>query len=328
MAEKLNTKPWCNMHSTVRRLIRRAPLVGPLWSSRDQALHDLADHQVSLQKHQQSLAEHREALARAERTLREKQSALEDALEAFADYRKNIEGYGKGLCYNADGLMTFRKSLDFLSDPKFRRAYTRGINSGHLIGPMLNADIGIEFRVHIILWAAHHAMQLDGDFVECGVNTGICSLAICDYLDWNSHGKTFWLFDTYCGIPESMISDQERAISDSEPFNTAYFDCFEQVTKNFAPYRGIEIIQGVVPGTLSRFTGRKVAYLSIDMDIVEPEIAAIEFFWDRLEKSAIVVLDDYGSKPRRLQKEAFDDFAKRKGILIATLPTGQGLIVK
>jgi O-methyltransferase len=316
------------MHSTVKRLFQRTPVLGSLWSSRDRALRDLAAQRVSLQEHQRSLEEHQEALARAERSLREHQSALHDAHQAFADYRTSIEGRGQELSYNSDGLMTFRKSLDFLTDSRFRRAYNRGINSGHLIGPVVNADIGIEYRVHIVLWAAHHAMQIEGDFVECGVNTGICSLAICDYLDWNTRGRTFWLFDTYCGIPESMVTDRERALGATDHFKRAYFECYELVQNNFRSYTGIEIVRGVVPRTLSQFTGGKVAYLSIDMNIVEPEIAAIEFFWDRLEKSAIVVLDDYGWDARRLQKEAFDDFAKRKGIMIATLPTGQGLIVK
>jgi len=316
------------MHSTVKRLIQRTPVLGAFWSSRDRALRDLAVQQVSLREHQRSLREYQEALALVERSLHDHQSALYEAHQAFADYRNNIEGHGKELSYNSDGLMTFRKSLDFLTDSRFRRAYDKGINSGHHIGPVVNADIGIEYRVHIILWAAHHAMQLEGDFVECGVNTGICSLAICDYLDWNTRGRTFWLFDTYCGIPESMVTDRERAEGATDHFKGAYFDCYELVQNNFRSYTGIKIVQGIVPDTLSQFTGRKVAYLSIDMNIVEPEIAAIEFFWDRLAKSAIVLLDDYGWESRRLQKEAFDDFANRKGIVIATLPTGQGLIVK
>ena len=316
------------MHPTVKRLIRRTPVLGSLWSSRDQALRNLAAQKASLHEHQRSLDEHQKALARTERSLVEHQSALDDSREALADYRNIFGGNGNEQSYYSNDLITFGKSLDFLTDARFRRAYNHGINSGQRLGPMVNADIGIEFRVHIILWAAHHAMQLEGDFVECGVDTGICSLAICDYLDWNTRGRTFWLFDTYCGIPESMVTGRERAQSDTNQFQRQYFDCYEQVQNNFRPYTGIQIVQGVVPGTLSQFTGRKVAYLSIDMNIVEPEIATLEFFWDRLEKSAIVVLDDYACEPHRLQKEAFDDFANRKGIMIATLPTGQGLIVK
>src|SRR5262249_41417568 len=131
------------MHSTVKRLIQRTPVIGTLWSSRDQALRDLAAQQVSLTEHQRSLAEHQEALSRTERALRHHQSALHDTRQAFIDYRNSLEGPGKEVSYNSDGLMTFRKSLDFLTDWRFRRAYKKGINSGHMIGPELNADIGI-----------------------------------------------------------------------------------------------------------------------------------------------------------------------------------------
>jgi hypothetical protein len=73
---------------------------------------------------------------------------------------------------------------------------------------------------------------------------------------------------------------------------------------------------------------RRVCYLSIDMNIVEPEIAAIEFFWDKLSPGAPVVLDDYGWSNYRLQKEAMDRFARQRGVAILTLPTGQGLLLK
>lgn len=64
------------------------------------------------------------------------------------------------------------------------------------------------------------------------------------------------------------------------------------------------------------------------MNCAEPEIAAIEFFWPKLETGAIVVLDDYGLNGHINQKIAMDEFARSKGIKILTLPTGQGLIVK
>ena len=42
------------------------------------------------------------------------------------------------------------------------------------------------------------------------------------------------------------------------------------------------------------------------MNIVLPEIAAIEFFWDRLVPGAMVLLDDYGWSTHTAQKLAFD----------------------
>jgi len=64
-----------------------------------------------------------------------------------------------------------------------------------------NADIHIEWRVYVCCWAAQHACKLPGDFVECGVNTGIFSLAIFNYMDLGA--KRFYLFDTSRAFPRS-----------------------------------------------------------------------------------------------------------------------------
>ncbi len=71
-----------------------------------------------------------------------------------------------------------------------------------------------------------------------------------------------------------------------------------------------------------------MCYLSLDMNIVKPEIAAIEFFWDKLVSGAPILLDDYGWLHYSLQKVEMDKFASKKGVKILTLPTGQGLLLK
>jgi hypothetical protein len=40
-----------------------------------------------------------------------------------------------------------------------------------------------QWRVHVRLWAVASASQLDGDFVECGVNYGYLSNAVMEFLD-------------------------------------------------------------------------------------------------------------------------------------------------
>ena len=64
------------------------------------------------------------------------------------------------------------------------------------------------------------------------------------------------------------------------------------------------------------------------MNIVEPEIAALEFFWDKLVPGALVVLDDYGWGDHIEQKRAIDAFAMNRGTSVLNLPTGQGLMIK
>ena len=68
--------------------------------------------------------------------------------------------------------------------------------------------------------------------------------------------------------------------------------------------------------------------MSIDMNSVNPEVAALDYFWDKLSKGGMIILDDYAYVTCDLQYEAHNNWAKGKGIKILTLPTGQGLIIK
>ncbi len=231
--------------------------------------------------------------------------------------------------YFADGLAIWQKAASFMTDPRFVSAYRYGMNSGHHMGRPAGseADIHIEWRVHVILWAAVHGLRLPGDFVECGVNTGIYSLAVCHYLEFNRFDRDFWLFDTFAGIPVEQADDVERGRA-VEYNAELYEECFELVRENFAPYPRAHLVRGPVPDTLSTTKIDRVAYLSIDMNIAAPERAALEYFWPRLVPGAIVVLDDYGFLRHELQRESADAFAASVGIEILQLPTGQGILIK
>jgi O-methyltransferase len=232
--------------------------------------------------------------------------------------------------YDADNLTVWHKNVDFLKDPKFLAAYRRGMDSGHKIcrEPGSDTDIHIEWRVHVILWAAQHASLLPGDFVECGVNTGMYSLAVCDYLAFNRTGKAFHLFDTFAGIPLEQITQRERELGRIEENQAWFEECYEVARRNFAAYPRAQLVRGKIPDTLKSVDIPEICYLSLDMNIVEPEIAALEFFWGKLTPGAPVILDDYGWSGFAPQKEALDAFAARRGVSILNLPTGQGLLLK
>ena len=85
--------------------------------------------------------------------------------------------------YNQDGLSS-QHNNDFMSDPAFIKAYNRGVQA-------VGFDYNWHWRVHIGLWAARTAVNLDGDFVECGVNAGFLSSSIMYDLRWDSTGKIF-----------------------------------------------------------------------------------------------------------------------------------------
>jgi O-methyltransferase len=232
--------------------------------------------------------------------------------------------------YDQDYLCVWGRNMAFLNEPRFTEAYHQGMDSGHKIKRAKGSreDIHIEWRVHVVCWAAALAAKLPGDFVECGVNTGIFSLAACSYIDFNRTGKRFYLFDTFAGIPPDQISEREHGLNRELENEWFYEECYEQARQNFAPYPNAVLVRGRVPDTLNSVSIDRVCYLSIDMNIVAPEIAAIRHFWDKLADGAPVILDDYGWGGYAPQQEAMDEFAAGVGCKILTLPTGQGLLVK
>jgi hypothetical protein len=222
-----------------------------------------------------------------------------------------------GLPYE-DGLMS-RHNRDFLEDPDFVRAYARGIEA--------SGDLGWRWRVHIGLWAASTAARLPGDFIECGVNRGFLSTAIMEYLDWDHVGKQFWLLDTFGGIDLSQLEGDDLAAARERNARMDLADA-GSVRTWFSQWQNVNVIEGSVPATLSLVQADEIAYLHLDMNSSEPEVAALEYFWERLVLGAVVLLDDYGYRGYEAQKHAMDELARRRDVPIASLPTGQGLLIR
>lgn len=246
---------------------------------------------------------------------------LINKLRKFKKKLRNISYYEfvQGpLTYNQDGLAT-RHNCDFMKDKLFMESYKLGENTGSWRGA------SIHWRAFILCWAANWSKKLEGDYVECGVNKGGFSRMVMNCIDFKNLDKSFYLLDTYCGLCEEYITEEEKKYGISPG---VFEECYEGVIKTFKDFPNVEIIRGAIPGTLPLVKAEKVCYLSIDMNCAEPEIASAEFFWDKLVRGAIIVIDDYGWQKHFVQKIAWDDFANRKNVQVLPLPTGQGLIFK
>jgi O-methyltransferase len=199
----------------------------------------------------------------------------------------------KDITYSNDLLYTFHNA-DFMLEPKFDEAYKMAKE----IGGQLLKDYDIQWRMHVLCWAGSQASKLEGDFVDCGVFTGFCPRAVMHYVDFQKLDKTYYLMDTFEGMDETVSSEYEMQRNKKLGY-TAKLNLYEQVQQTFKGFR-TDIIKGSIPGSLQQVKTKKVCYLSIDMNSVKPEIAALEFFWDKMVS----------------------------GGLILSLPTCQGLIIK
>jgi hypothetical protein len=64
------------------------------------------------------------------------------------------------------------------------------------------------------------------------------------------------------------------------------------------------------------------------MNSAAPEVAALEHFWPKMKPGGFVLMDDYTYLGYEPQHVALDEFARKIGYEILSLPTGQGLLTK
>jgi len=216
--------------------------------------------------------------------------------------------------------------FDFLKDKKFLNSYSEGKKTGAL----MNHPGDIKYRTYIACYFSKYASKLEGDFAECGVGKGILSKTIVTYLNFEKINKTFYLFDTFEGIPLQQSKNQHEKEM-MKFMNTIHFqgNYYDDVCNTFSNFPNVKLIKGIAPESLKKTSLNKISYLSMDMNNAYAEIECIKVLWEKIVKSGIVLLDDYATNDSfQEQKKGWDKFAKEKNFEILTLPTGQGLIIK
>lgn len=217
--------------------------------------------------------------------------------------------------YANDMLIAFDRNLGFLEDHRFMSALESA-------GPD-DQERSLAWRLHLLSWAANHALALDGDFVECGVFRGFSTAVLARYLDFATVPKRWYLYDTFTGIP-----DDQRNAASANPEVYRDSALLEKVRERFKEYPNVTIVPGRVPEVLAEHAPERVALLHIDLNSAAAEVGALEVLFPRVVPGGVVVLDDYGWLYYREQKFAEDDFFGALGYRVLELPTGQGMVLK
>ena len=214
-----------------------------------------------------------------------------------------------GGVYYGDNLFTWMRNNSAADDGAFMRAWQANVLNG--------SDEAVLWRRYILCCAAYHCVQLDGDFAECGVLFGTAVKTVIDFFGRDKFAKTFWAYDTFDDNPTGhQFAGQEAGL-------------FDRVKARFDGYSQVRLVRGLLPASLEGNSPTTLAYLHLDMNSAEFEIAVLDRLFDRLVPGGILVLDDYEwSGAYRTQKIAHDAWFEARQYRVFPLPTGQGLVLK
>lgn len=217
--------------------------------------------------------------------------------------------------FASDMLVTFRRNMGFSEDARFMDALRAEAAT--------DQERSLMWRLHVLCWCAENALQLEGDFVECGVWRGFSTAVAARYLEFGARRKTWHLYDTFAGIPADQLDDGHVS-----PANFQEATLYDSVVRRFASYPNVAVHRGRVPEVLAGTAPGRIAFLHLDMNSSRAEAGALDVLYDRLVPGAYLLLDDYGWYDYRQQKAAADAFLGPRGARVLELPTGQGLLVK
>jgi O-methyltransferase len=230
-----------------------------------------------------------------------------DRFRALLDEARSLAAPGY---YLGDNLFTWSRNNSLFEDARFRNALQNNLAN--------DGDQAIAWRRYILACAAYHCVQLSGDFVECGVYVGTGIKTVMDYLGGPEFPRTFWGYDTfdYNPVAGHEFEGQEPGL-------------FEKVKQRFSGYAQVNLVKGLLPDSFAQGMPESIAYLHIDLNNAEGEIAVLDRTFDRVVSGGIVIMDDYEwSGIYRTQKKAEDPWFAQRNYRVFPLPTGQGLIIK
>jgi len=166
--------------------------------------------------------------------------------------------------------------------------------------------------------------DLEGDTVECGVWAGATSYLICKHITKVPNGpkKTHHIFDSFEGLSTLKATDGSFWTEGDLAVGEAI------VRRNLREFDFVQYYKGWIPDRFVDVADKQFSVVHIDVDLHQPTLDSITFFYPRMVPGGLIVCDDYGSITCPGATKAIDDFMADKPEKIIQLTTAQSLIVK
>jgi hypothetical protein len=169
------------------------------------------------------------------------------------------------------------------------------------------------------------ALRVEGDVVECGVYKGGSAFFLGRHIQRHHSPRRLCLFDSFQGLSPPTATDGDwwrrgdlrGSIKDVEDAMAPLGDL------SF-----VEIYPGWIPQRFGEVAERRFCFVHIDVDLFAPTVDSIRFFYPRVNRGGIILLDDYGHQSCVGATAAIDQFMIDKPEPIVNLASGGALIVK
>lgn len=188
------------------------------------------------------------------------------------------------------------------------------------------------FMLHQFAHAAFDRLGSEGELAECGCWRGHSTYMLARLAETRG-GSPFHVFDSFEGLSEYGEKDQGGLTPENARLGNIRRRHFaadiEGVRATLAPFDFMHLYKGWIPERFPEIEDRRFKFVHIDVDLYQPYIDSIAFFYPRLLDGGVMVFDDYGSAGFPGARKAVDEMRERfKPSLSLSFPLGGGAWIK
>lgn len=199
----------------------------------------------------------------------------------------------------------------YLEDEVFLAYYKRYMDPGNW------HSLDRKYTLNELLKQVQH---IGGDIAECGAYKGVSALLMCQALTGSP--SLVHLFDSFEGLAEPLPIDggywQKGSLSTGE----------QALRETLADFENYRVYKGWIPERFEDVADLTFRFVHIDVDLFEPTRDSLEFFYPRLARGGVLLLDDHGFKTCPGATKAADEFFADKPEKLLLLTTGQAFTLK
>ena len=187
-----------------------------------------------------------------------------------------------------------------VGDENFADLYRRCLERTGTVVTPFNVFHRFQNRLNLLRYF-FATLPVAGARTECGVYRGATALLVCHA--WRSrqagfNGSDYYLIDSFAGTSASGAHDlipvrSAAGAARMEPFFPAgKTDTTPELVRGFlGEFPGVRICSGWIPAVFATLPERDWAFVHLDVTLYEPTLAALEYFYPRLNSDGVIICD-------------------------------------
>ena len=168
-------------------------------------------------------------------------------------------------------------------------------------------------------------LHLNGAILEVGVGSGQGLRMLIRHQEFHLDKREIYAFDSFEGFPKGSKYDLPNFNAQSKPkykeFSVSFVKEYLLATgASKDKVAGVRFIQGYIPDSLQKFDGSPIALLNLDLDLYQPTLDSLNYFFKYLLPGGVVLLDDYDGDSAEKKwpgvKKAVDEFCRINNLIL------------